>query len=492
MMRMSGSCPVKIVALLSVIMAFVLLIASLNYSNDHADYRKKVSTNKASDQGMAGRLPVLPDIHGFGVYTTAGSGRHHKPNDKLLYKVRNLNDSGKGSLRWALHNERDENEARTIIFETSGTISLMTELLVPNYTTISGQTAPQGGITITGNRTVLESDILVQHLRFRLGQNGFRGLPTEGDCLSVRGNDVIIDHNTFSWGIDENVEIYGSRVTFTNNIVSWGLANSIHPKGEHSKGLITLAYNHGRSGAQNIFISKNLFAFNKDRNPVISAGSAVVVNNYVVGYNNGIVISAGNEKKGPVTASVESNYIDNSVELASSSERAVPIHVGAGNLPGTKIFIGDKNIVEGKSLNDPWEAISNDYPDRPDLPVPNEVRAEHPPIEVAGYNTIPTAQVPDYILKNSGARPSDRDEIDKKLVELIVLKQFKLIDHESEIGGLPRLPINKRKFSLPELSCQKGEGGYTMLEHTLHNLDKKVRMTQALFDPTVNTGRDMK
>ena len=120
-------------------------------------------------------FPAFPGAQGAGGGSVGGRGGD-------VYHVFSLADSGFGSLRDAVNSATTN---RTVVFDVSGTIVLLSPLIISNSNlTIAGQTAPGGGITIIGQMTALQNlhDVIIRYLRFRPGgsgvvwANGFEGI----------------------------------------------------------------------------------------------------------------------------------------------------------------------------------------------------------------------------------------------------------------------------------------------------------------------------
>src|SRR5262249_36667253 len=97
---------------------------------------------------------------------------------------------------------------RIVVFNVAGTIHLKNRIRIrAPYITIAGQTAPGNGICIRGATVCVDThDVVIRHLRFRRGQTN---VTTRDD--SFGGNpvrNVIIDHVSASWGLDEKLSMY--------------------------------------------------------------------------------------------------------------------------------------------------------------------------------------------------------------------------------------------------------------------------------------------
>ncbi|MBQ5607351.1 MAG: hypothetical protein IIU87_09095 [Prevotella sp.] len=177
--------------------------------------------------------PAFPGAEGSGRYAQGGRGTDGTTN---VYHVTSLKDDKnvEGTLRWALA----QTGPRTIVFDVSGYIDLASDLKIPSNTTIAGQTAPAPGITLryyTVNTSDAEN-VIIRYMRFRRSQ--VKDVNDGADAAWGRhGNNIILDHCSFSWSIDEVASFYDNRdFTMQWCVVAEGLCNSGHTKGGHSYG----------------------------------------------------------------------------------------------------------------------------------------------------------------------------------------------------------------------------------------------------------------
>jgi len=389
----------------------------------------------------------------FGMTTPAGSGRHLATPRTNICKVTNLRDDGVGSLRDCLETPAP----RTILFEVSGTIHLKSNLSVPQYTTLAGQTAPSPGITLKGWALGVKDDTLVQHIRIRVGDHPRGNAYVERDAASTQGNNIVFDHNSLSWSIDELVNGAGSNITYRNNIFSEALHSPLHPKGGHSRGLLVTG-NYGTDDALNVAVIGNLFAHNMTRNPVFSSkAKGIVVNNV----NYDVNVAPKCDDHGDVqVCSVYNNVLEQSGKFVAR----------AGN-DATQIYYGD-HIINGEFMTYPetWDYTSTPF----GRGVPEANRVSSSPITIPDFTPRPTNEVWDWVLLNAGARPADRDPVDVRIVQDAQTGTGEVIASQSEVGGWPVLEENIRSLTPPSNADEIQPSGYTALEEWLHVFSEYV------------------
>lgn len=198
----------------------------------------------------ADEVPAFPGAEGHGRYVTGGRGGE-------IIHVTNLNDSGPGSLREALKSTKP----KTIVFDVSGYIDLRSQLNVSSNTTIAGQTAPEGGITLRYYTLYFGNcdNVIVRFIRSRRSQ--VKDVNDGADATWGRNRKgIILDHCSFSWSIDEVASFYDNRdFTMQWCNVTEGLANPGHSKGAHSYG--------GIWGGKNASFHHNFIAHVQNRAP---------------------------------------------------------------------------------------------------------------------------------------------------------------------------------------------------------------------------------
>ena len=306
-------------------------------------------------------LKAFPTAEGFGKFASGGRGGK-------VVEVTNLNDSGEGSLRWALTEAGREHA--TIVFRVSGIITLEKDIRAKLYhVTIAGQTAPGDGILYRGGKLNLggSKNVIMRNLRGRIGLRGDKDFIKGGSIGIENADTIIIDHCCFGWSGEENMTIYDNHFTTVQwCIVHEGLYNAGHQKGNRSYACQwggspasfhhnLLAHNYNRSARLNGATNHN-----QDRNVFMEYQNNV---NYNWGKPNSCY---GGENEAGEGSTHECNFVGNYYKPgpatpANSYFMQLSKARKGKTLTGPSLWFFSGNKMEGnKSVTkDNWQAVDN-------------------------------------------------------------------------------------------------------------------------------------
>ena len=268
--------------------------------NPHSSYLEEEESGGNTSSGpafpvFANYVPAFPGAVGHG----RNSEGARASNNREVYVVTNLNNSGAGSFRDAVSQSN-----RIIVFNVSGLIDLNKEVLVfKDNQTILCQTAPAPGIVLYNGRTSSTNadNVIVRYLRMRAGRQVSSSDNIDAGGAAY-GHDQIYDHCSFTWGTDECFSLNNDdqperlyNITLQNSILGQGCQN--HSCG----GLIQTGEKDG------ITIFRNLLIDNKTRNFKVK-GLNQYVNNIIYNWGNGTAYDAGGESTGTSNTVIENNY----------------------------------------------------------------------------------------------------------------------------------------------------------------------------------------
>lgn len=392
------------------------------------------------------KLLAFPGAEGGGAYSFGGRGGK-------VYVVTSIADAGPGTLREAC----EQGGARIIVFNIAGIIRLKTPLIIrAPYITIAGQTAPGDGICIAGESVWINThDVVIRYMRFRRGETDV----TRRDD-AIGGNpvgNIIIDHVSASWGLDENMSIYrhvyhptdGSKpvklptvnVTIQNSIFSEALDTYNHAFGSTIGGL-------------NSTFMRNLWASNISRNPSVGMyGDFGFVNNVVFNWWNRSADGGDNDsfynfinnyyKPGPITP-LDQPIAYRILKPESGRDKRFAHQFGQAYIHG--------NIIEGneKVSRNNWDGGVQVEGVADKQKVLDSMRVNKP-LPMANVTIIDTRKAYDYTLANVGANLPVRDAVDKRVIEQV--KTGKINYQPGGATGLGKAFVKRR---LPEDSYKKG------------------------------------
>lgn len=309
------ACPIAVRCLTSILYFFLFSLSSLAACvdkepvdeedadpaiNPHSSYLEEEESGGNTSSGpafpvLANYAPAFPGAVGYGRNADGARGS----NNREIYVVTNLNNSGAGSLRDAVSQAN-----RIVVFNVSGVIDLNKEVLVfKDNQTVLFQTAPGDGIELYNGRTssTNANNLIVRYMRMRTGRqvSGSDNIDAGG---AAYGHDQIYDHCSFAWGTDECFSLNNDKqpkglynITLQNSILGQGCQN-------HSCGGLVQT-----SDKEGVTVFRNLFIDNKTRNFKVK-GLNQFVNNVIYNWGNGAAYNMGGESSGHSNTVIENNY----------------------------------------------------------------------------------------------------------------------------------------------------------------------------------------
>lgn len=345
-------------------------------------------------------LIAFPGAEGYGRFARGARAG----SNPTVYHVTNLNDSGTGSFRDAVSQPN-----RVIVFDVSGIIRIDSRIVFSKNLTIAGQTAPGSGVVIYGNGVSFSgaSDIIVRHLRIRMGTHGDGGKDAAG---IANGSNMIFDHCSVTWGKDETFSINSDgkgggvgNITIQKTIIGQGLQ-------PHSAGGLCQPTNE--VGGVTLF--RNFYVDNATRNHKVK-GLNQYINNVVYNWGSGGGYNLGGDSEGRIWADIQANYFiqgpaSNGTGVGSGNDLTAVYHKG-NKTDGNK-----DGVANGRDMTDSdfGSVIYNTYEEfRQSDEYPTDDR-QHPTIVSMSTTADEALQ---WIIDSVGACLPDRDEVDAYVID---------------------------------------------------------------------------
>ena len=361
-------------------------------------------------------------------------------------------------------------------------------------------------------------DVILRFVSLRPGPGG----ENHASQMASSGNalyNIVVDHSTFSWGVDSNIEtwyrVYNSTIQWS--LISEGLNCSTHSKGCHSKGLMIGGYAGSESknsiGSENISVLNNLMAHNADRNPLMQmCGIGQVINN--VTYNASTTFShqqlncKGTGYEGTSYVNWINNYHKKGPSGSQTDLKIIPSDSG--------VCSSGKTYMNGNvGNNGTWSYSFSGSCDTNKANILVTTPASAPVVATTNANDAYVNVLTDGGAGNSkgigcdGVWYNRRDSIDTRIVNDVKNGTGQIIDNPSQVGGwitpasgspcahsdndgMPDVWENKYGFnpsnSADGITDADGDG-YTNLEEYLNGTDPgNANVISVTSTPVVSSG----
>jgi hypothetical protein len=348
---------------------------------------------------------AFPGAQGGGSMGVGGRGGR-------VYEVTNLNDSGMGSLRACI----EASGPRTCVFLTGGTIVANSLHILNPFITIAGQTAPGGGIQITGVNGLSSDlvrigthDVTIRYLKVRM-QDISGTWPSNFAVNSEPNNvyNVILDHCSTAYASWDSVSIWQSGSTAYNMSMQWNIFAEPCMQQNNSCNIQISGSTPAVSDRMvDIDFHHNYLTGGNHRNPIHRVKSGRMVNNLVYNYSYYALKAGGNK-----------DFINNYIKLGPYVDP--PIHeiqgwttVDVGTTAPLSLYIAGNAANSNKfdPTSDQWAgnltalAVGEDSSDSfLAVPIPTTYRRTTPLPAVGQPITIDLAtNLPDTLTPTVGA-----------------------------------------------------------------------------------------
>lgn len=454
-------------------------------------------------------LPIVPGASGFGMNTTAASGRHSVVGSlaaaPMIYPVINTNRTGLGSFPAALQASGD----RIIIFNTSGLLDYSGQsdlnrqvIMGPGRVIIAGQTAPDPGFVTFGLQIVLNvetnKDSLISHLTmYQYPYEDHTIQAARGDCFnhfhpaasSAQQDSNIVHANCwYSWASDELVDLfYGThKFSFWQCMFAESLANTDNGDGViHSYGPLI---GRDRTTALGDY-TRCAYVHNQARNPLTRGDNIAILNGLWFDCSNrGIQLSA--EDGAATHTDIEGN-------IFITGPTGFPSRPIFRQDSGANIMAASSTVYLAGNRAMGWsDATQSGLIDQaPGTLVSSRISASYP----SGYNVTQITNEAEFarlVMRHVGSRPGSRLSLQTRVMDHIEARltgsgsQGGAVAHPDDIG-MPSIAQNTVNHTsgadpLPGLSSLTSAAllgvagrsimpsGYTALEEWLHRRTAEV------------------
>ncbi|MDO5387754.1 MAG: hypothetical protein Q4F63_00815 [Clostridia bacterium] len=408
------------------------------------DNFKEFTTKITTPQGAV-KYPAFPTVEGGGTYSQGGRGTETQPAD--VYVVTNLTDSVSdpqpGSLRYGLE-RRDRSDGnseypRIITFAVEGVINIdpaasksARRFNIGSNTTLLGQTAPGEGITVYGASIKFTGEnIISRYIRFRLGE-GY-----DLDAATATGENIVIDHCTFSWGVDESFsakEIINSSIQY--NIIANSMTFPDKTGVNNNDAEINAGESEAKHGMGSIIngsdvtYTHNLWANHGTRNPRFEGGftyNSVTYGNKLEFSNNVIYNWGHNSGYGGERGSGQTNMIGNYYKPGPNTLEKVNTRIFDIDGSTSKYYFKDNVMTSSAEVTANNRLGYNDVSDSAVLSSPVEL--------VNPYSATSAEEAYNKVLDSVGASYV-RDAQDARLIDEVKNGTGGFINDEFEAGGI--------------------------------------------------------